>query len=87
MVGVIQADAQEFPDLADTGAVADAFRRQGQGGQVERTQASQAVVRQGGAVQVGDDVAEVAYTAVSVDRAGLFLTQRAEAEKFHVVFP
>ena len=89
VVGVIQADADEFSDIANTRAKAQIILRrafnQRQRFRIQRTQGFQASGSQSIACNIGNDTRQITYTASGIQKSGFFGTRRAITEKFHVL--
>jgi hypothetical protein len=76
MVGVVQADADQFASARHTGAKAQVYLRltghQGQGGQVKLPEAIKLRGKQYPTADVIHQSGEVTHTAVDVERTGFF---------------
>ena len=83
VIGIVQADADEFADMSDACADARLARHQRQRGRIDRAQPRETRVGQHIAGQVRHMRGQVANPAVRVENPGLFLAGRAIAKQFH----
>ena len=87
MVGVVEADGDEIADVGDAGADARRAAHRRQALRLDLGEAREDARREGRAVDVGDDLAQVADLAGRVDEPRLFLARPAVADQFHARFP
>ena len=83
VIGVVEADAEEFADAGDAGADAGVAGDDGQGVGIDAAEVLEGIGQEGRASDVGQDVSERADVAFGVEEAGLFVARVAVAQEFH----
>ena len=86
VVGVVQADGDEFGDVVDWCAEARIAVNQRQGGRIDRGDFGQTGGRQRFAVDILDQGRQVANAARTVEQSGLLLAHGAITNQFHSQF-
>ena len=87
MIGIVQADRDEMPGVADARPEPGAIRHQRQRGRVNRAQAVERGIVHGRAGDVGDVARQVAQLALGIQQAGLFRALGAIANQFQDYSP
>ena len=84
VVGIIEPDGEELGAAGHGRAEAPATADGGKPLRPQPREPGQAAGRELGGSEIGDDRREVAQDAGFIDEAGLFLSEAAVADKFHV---
>ena len=83
VIGIIEADADEFADAADAGADAGSAGDERERRRIESGDALEGVGREGFACEIGDYGGEVADLVGFVEQAGFFFAGLTVAQEFH----
>src|SRR5690606_26016578 len=83
MVGIVEADADEFADIGDAGADALGSRERGQSGNIGGGDFCGAFGQQRFPADIGDNPGQIADGAVSGENGGFFSALGADAKQFH----
>ncbi len=83
MIGIVEADADEFPDIGDTGADALVRIQFGQHVDVGAAYPGEALGGECLTANIGDDARKIANGAVRGKNGGLFSALGADAKQFH----